>query len=659
MERLAAATTVSPFERWEEVFVSSDKGRREVRYYLKRRDGSSDLAVIGKEKSLRHMSYHYAFRDRSFLSILPHSSLLKLRSRREVVDWLNSLVSDLPTHRSFEAVGGSLDRKDACKLDVESFKAVQLRNIGHYTTEIVWLGSPWTCKKRRRHYESFRRNGVKISVNDFVYVLAEEHKRLVAYIDDMYEDSRGNKMVVVRWFHKIDEVGIVLPQHYNDREIFFSLCLQDLSIECIDGLAIVLSPQHYDRFLNEAKHTRLEPFVCRRQFDDDDNVKPFDVTQIKGYWRQELLTRIFTSSPSKDALKYQNAEDGLKAERNVSDRVVLCPKKRLRRSEDGDRFAAFRSVKQGVVQEPPPQRLTIGSQVEVLSQDSGLRGCWFRAVVIKKHKDKIKVQYQDIKDAADETNSLEEWVLASKVLCPDPLGLRMCGRTSIRPTPLVNERKVSVIVNVGMVVDVWWHDGWWEGIVIKKEMEDKIRVYFPGENKDSIFGSSDLRRSQEWFGNRWEDIKERQDLVTSILSNLELKSIVPIVVKTCDVKLEKTAMCHGRSGRSKSQNAHIAKKVKELQTVHDLSKDAVLTQLKWMSSGKRKRGKNSVQKLNYIGYKRKSSSTNSPETGGNRTFHSFFLPKSRKVDRENCKYIGDSPFGSSVLSPLTSLVMSS
>ena len=70
--------------------MSSDKGRREVHYYLKRIGGGSDLAVIGKEKSLRHMSYYYAIRNRSLLLSLKPP--LKLKSRREVIYWFSSIV---------------------------------------------------------------------------------------------------------------------------------------------------------------------------------------------------------------------------------------------------------------------------------------------------------------------------------------------------------------------------------------------------------------------------------------------------------------------------------------------------------------------------------------------------------------------------------------
>ena len=251
-------------------------------------------------------------------------------------------------------------------------------------------------------------------------------------------------MVVVRWYHKIDEVGIVLPHNFNDREIFFSLCLQDLSIECIDGLAAVLSPQHFEKFLKEATHTQLEPFICYQQFDNDD-VKPFDITQVEGYWKQEILRYMYAHSLSKGHGNSQHF-DGLKVEENINDAVGVRPKKRLHCSKDDDMHLRWTnrvepagatsldvqnicnsgidkkfgveicSVKGGSssallsrkeAKQNPLQHLSVGSQVEVLSQDSGIRGCWFRALIIKKYKDKVKVQYQDIQDAADESNKLE------------------------------------------------------------------------------------------------------------------------------------------------------------------------------------------------------------------------------------------------------------
>lgn len=269
-----------------------------------------------------------------------------------------------------------------------------------------------------------------------MFVLAEEDKRLVAYLDDMYEDTRGNKMVVVRWFHKIDEVGYVLPRDYNDREVFFSLCLQDLSIECIDGLATILSPEHYEKYINEATRMGLVPFVCSRQFDNDD-VKPFDISQIKGYWKQQILKK--TSS------LHEQAHDDLKSKGSLDVAVELRPNKRSRWSKECDlqlklpdkrvsfetslracnginidskRGMEIGSLKEGCsyvsfsgqdnsTPSKSQQYLSVGSQVEVLSQDSGIRGCWFRALIIKKHKDKVKVQYKDVKDAVDESKDLE------------------------------------------------------------------------------------------------------------------------------------------------------------------------------------------------------------------------------------------------------------
>lgn len=241
-------------------------------------------------------------------------------------------------------------------------------------------------------------------------------------------------MVVVRWFHKIDEVGLVLPHNYNCREIFFSLCFQDLSIECIDGLATVLSLLHFKKFLNEATNTRLEPFVCCNLFENDD-VKPFDMTQVKGYWKQDILRYMYSFSPSNDC--QQRANDH-KTDWNVD--VGIRPRKKHCQSKDDDvcmQYSSsrepmdadvqdFRNRKSGTscrfsggssaflstdeVKQYSSQHLKVGSQVEVLTQDSGMRGCWFRAQIIKKHKDRVKVQYHDIQDAADEHNKLEVYV---------------------------------------------------------------------------------------------------------------------------------------------------------------------------------------------------------------------------------------------------------
>ena len=55
----------------------------------------------------------------------------------------------------------------------------------------------------------------------------------------------------------------------------------------------------------------------------------------------------------------------------------------------------------------------------------------------------------------------------------------MYGRTIVRPVQQASKGSTSS-VDVGAIVDVWRHDAYWEGIVIQKDSEDMIHVYFPG-----------------------------------------------------------------------------------------------------------------------------------------------------------------------------------
>lgn len=82
------------FVEWKEQFVSQERGNRVVHYYLKDSTGDSVLAVVGTERSLRHMFYVVA---EEFLEICAKEGTFpagfKWRSRREVVDWLTSTLS--------------------------------------------------------------------------------------------------------------------------------------------------------------------------------------------------------------------------------------------------------------------------------------------------------------------------------------------------------------------------------------------------------------------------------------------------------------------------------------------------------------------------------------------------------------------------------------
>ncbi|KAL8157459.1 hypothetical protein AgCh_002237 [Apium graveolens] len=670
------------FVKWREVFVLSERGRKEVRYYLKTRDGGSDLVVVGKEKRDLKV-YRYNIRDKSLVG---HGDF-KLKSRKDVILWLNSVISDSAshTHQPPLSVGVVGELTNDCQIN-SGTKDCQLRKPGKQATEVVWIGSPTIFKKKRKHYQSFQCNGVKISVHDFVYVLAEEDKPLVAYLDDMYEDSRGNKMVVVRWFHKIDEVDIALPEtyNYNDREIFFSLCLQDLNIECVDGLASVLSPQHYQKYLREARHIPFEPFVCGMQFEND-NVKPFDITQVKGYNGQKIFEYMLWTSPSSNAKNFF-AEDGLKVDVDCNDTITVKPKKRLRLSNNygaclqpanksqlpydptrmvpklkgsstdnigGPQLTLLKesvaavSLATNEVVMPNSLALTTGDHIEVLCQDSGIRGCWFRALIIKKKLDKVKVKYLDLKDAADESNNLEEWILASRIAVPDEWGLRISKRTTVRPAPVLNKDGDALTVKNGSVVDAWWHDGWWEGIVIRKESEDSIHVYFPEEKCESVFCQKELRPSQEWLRSGWKEMEDRQDLLTKILSKLDkkLETVRPCRSVVCNDQL------HGFDQEGNLLNSSNSD---DKFVVRDIVKDDLLAKLKWKTSRKRKRSLNPSQKQCRSENKNKSQI----RAFGTRTWEKFYIPSSAKVDHENCKYTRESAFGSTVVSPLSNLVLS-
>ncbi|XP_062191141.1 uncharacterized protein LOC133894955 isoform X2 [Phragmites australis] len=527
--------------------------------------------------------------------------------------------------------GSSYDDNDVNCTEVIASKDVSSREI---SKDFTWLGTAWHCQKRRKHYKSFCRRGITISVHSFVYIMSEEMKRLIAYVEDLYEDTNLYNMVKVRWFDKVDEVGAPLPMDVDDAEIFFSLGRQDLSVECIDGLATVLSAQHFEKFKSGAKYSYWQPYLCRWLIDNDE-FKPFDITQLQGYWSQEVLRTMFNASSSlKVRFKFTkagpNSDVGQKRKRDALNDDAN-PQMFLSSGASGSDF-----LKDAL----DHKHLYPGCHAEVLSQDSGIRGCWFRCLILKRHRDKTKVRYLDLQDA-DETGNLEEWVMLTRVAKPDHLGIRSLGRPMVRPQH-VQDSKAPFVFDVGAIVDTWWHDGWWEGIVLRQGNHGRLQVYFPGENRVSEFGEDDLRQSLEWVGSKWNPLNERKDIASKLCSttNCEGEYLIGKQISYIGNKSPKPEpQMEGLRFDERCDDKSFVSKISRDQkrVLADLTNDLKFDNLKWRP---RKRSRRS-------GSKRQSDTSSGSSSQGYMESSSpsgSFVQLNSAPDEEICKSSGEQRF---------------
>ncbi|XP_014518414.1 uncharacterized protein LOC106775754 [Vigna radiata var. radiata] len=540
------------FVEWKEQFVSQERGNRVVHYYLKDAAGESILAVVGTERSVRHMCYVVA---EEFLEICGKEGSIptgfKWRSRREVVDWLTSTLSKQnlqgdrsvsPGHnmvQAHETTNDSINGITGARLTDD--KDFPMSNSKLSNSDIVWSGVAWRCGKQLKHFPAFWRNGIKIEIQSFVFVMGKGENHYIAYVEDMYEDRRGQKKVKVRWFHHNQEVkGVVPVRNPHPREVFITPCSQVISAECVDGPATVLTREHYEKCMSFFTPTsRDRTHLCFRQFRSN-KVKPFDLSKLRGYYAQPILSYLHLDSiQNPERLAGENEDltacDDVKvgAKRSRSDKgspqswISQQGVRKLMRSKQMMVYKTFQvanyarperrllSRKQVDCQPWSIHTYKVDDKIELLCQDSGIRGCWFRCTVVQVARKQLKVQYEDVQDE-DGNGNLEEWVSAFKCARPDKLGMRHSGRPTIRPTPTLEERELAV--EVGHAVDAWWSDGWWEGVVTRIDHcgDDSVQVYFPGECLLMEVCKKDLRISRDWLGDSWIDIKAKPEITTTL-----------------------------------------------------------------------------------------------------------------------------------------------
>ncbi|RLN35481.1 uncharacterized protein C2845_PM03G12490 [Panicum miliaceum] len=529
------------FVRWREEFVSQERGSRVVHYYLDDAAGGSHLAVVGTERSLRHMLYVVSEDFRAAWGCGggaddgggPAVFARKWRSRREVVDWLASFLpvkaldSKFSKCRSYADADIGLDGYS----ETDSFLH---QNLGKdCSSDITWSGSSWTCGKQLRHFQAFCRNGTTISIHTFVLVLSEEESRYLAYLEDMYEDKKGQKKVKVRWFHQNQEFACAIPPPPpHPCEVFITPFTQVISVECVDDIATVLTPDHYEKCSNALPASSLVGFrFCFRQYSKN-KFKHFDLSTLRGYFSQAVVLSL--KIPPESEKDGEITPGRTKFPKQYERLYSKCLGTKICRVPQADSIPPYQILNN---KQSPGKHLSIkfigpqnqlkptynaGDRVEILSQDSGIIGCWFRCTVLKSctNHNKLKVQYDDLQNA-DDSGRLEETVPASTLALPDKLGLRSPDRLRIRPRPQQSSSVNRAALVPGTAIDVWQFSGWWEGIVVSLEnaAADSLRVYFPGENFFRVCQLQNVRISKDWIKNQWVDIEVEINVLSRIPSD--------------------------------------------------------------------------------------------------------------------------------------------
>ncbi|KAG2241544.1 hypothetical protein Bca52824_096473 [Brassica carinata] len=514
------------FVEWKEHFVSQERGNRVVHYFLKDSAGESILAVVGTERSVRHMFYVVS---EDFVRVYGSENSIhsgfKWRSRREVVDWLTSMLSKQNTQGNWSKSPkcDSGESNGSPEFPGNGFAAQRAQateevrlpmNLRVHNWEIMWSGTSWMCGKQLKHYPSFCRNGTTIGsvkflivigalyllegvyllldfqVQSFVFVMSKADDLYVAYLEDMYEDKRGLKKVRVRWFHHTKEVkgAVALKTHTQKRMCRWS--------------ATVLTREHYEECIAFPNSLLARVHMCYRQLKKN-KIKPFDLSKLRGYLDQPIMSCLSSVEADPVVVCGMNKEEDEQWSEgeNVMVGAERSKKKQSRMmSEHLERFpSSFHSHKNpcydGVIKPD--------AKIEFLCQDSGIRGCWFRCTVMEVSRKQVKLQYDDIEDE-DGYGNLE-------VIQPP----------TIRPAPPY-AKIADFDPAIGEAVDAWWNDGWWEGVVIAtdKPNANDLQIYIPGENLCLTVHRKDVRISKDWVGDSWVDIDPKPDILSLVASDI-------------------------------------------------------------------------------------------------------------------------------------------
>lgn len=178
-------------------------------------------------------------------------------------------------------------------------------------------------------------------------------------------------------------------------------------------------------------------------------------------------------------------------------------------------WALPKKKEMGGVAKQQKQLLAKGSQVEVCTDEEGFTGAWFEAVILdpnplppssspssstrsgsKKKNAKVYVEYVNLLSDEDGHKPLRELV--------DP--------DFIRPRPpSPSPSQTAKGFELYDVVDAFYKDGWWTGVVTRLLDSFRYTVTFQNPPDELEFGLSDLRFHRQWLNGKW--VRPRKQVV--------------------------------------------------------------------------------------------------------------------------------------------------
>ncbi|XP_062002904.1 DUF724 domain-containing protein 6-like isoform X3 [Rosa rugosa] len=151
------------------------------------------------------------------------------------------------------------------------------------------------------------------------------------------------------------------------------------------------------------------------------------------------------------------------------------------------------------------QLFSVGSEVEVRSDEDGFKGAWFRATIVQspaassasKKKKRALVEYKTLVTEDGSQQPLKEQV----------------DSAYIRPLP---PHVADQDLEYGHIVDADYKDGWWTGVIDKVvKKNSKYRIFFENPPDFLEFERDRLRLHQDWVAGFWVRPDKQQILSAS------------------------------------------------------------------------------------------------------------------------------------------------